>query len=57
MKSSNEEGDGTPTCHLLSPSEASNTRTGFHPIEILAKRVPWKFPTTQAVAKTTDGSL
>ena len=39
MKSANSEGDGTPTGDLFSPNEASSTGTGFHLIDLLAKRV------------------
>lgn len=43
MKSPNG-GNGVPTGHLLSPNEASRTRTCLHSIELLAKGVPWISP-------------
>lgn len=42
MKSPNNEVDRVPTGHTLSLNEASNARTGLHPIELVAKGVPWK---------------
>ena len=57
MKSSNNEGDRVPRGHILSPNEASNTRTQIQPIELLA-RVGQRNPqTTQAVGKTICCSL
>jgi hypothetical protein len=38
-KSPNSEEDRGPIRNLLSPNEASSTRTGLHPIELLAKGV------------------
>jgi hypothetical protein len=34
----------TPTGHLSSPSEASSTRNGLYPINLLAKEVLWEHP-------------
>lgn len=45
-----------PVGHFLSPNESSSTGTGLHSIELLAKVVPWKPPTTQAVAEMIDYS-
>lgn len=41
-KSPNSEDDRVPTRNLLSPSEASSTKTGLHPILLLAKGVLWE---------------
>lgn len=40
MKSPNTE--GAEYGHLFSPNEASTTGTRLYPIELLAKRVPWR---------------
>lgn len=44
MKSPHTEENGILTVLLprFSPNKASNTGTGFHPIEYLAAKVPWK---------------
>jgi hypothetical protein len=44
MKSPNNEDDKVTTGHLFSPSDASSTVTGLHPLELLAKEVSWKSP-------------
>lgn len=40
IKSPNTERNGVPMGHLLSPNEASTTRTGLYPTELWAKGVP-----------------
>lgn len=44
MKSPNNRGSRAPPGHLLSPDEASSTRTGLHLIELVAKGTPWEPP-------------
>lgn len=51
VKSLSNEGDGIPTVHLLSANRASIIGPGLYPIELLAKGLPWKYPTTLKVAK------
>ena len=52
MKSPNNGEDRVPTGHLLSLNKVSINGTGLHPSELLAKSIPWKSPTIQAVTKT-----
>lgn len=49
-------GHGVPIGHLLSPNESSNSGTGFHSIELLAKGVPWKSPNNSGYCQN-DGLL
>lgn len=56
MEFPNNKGDRVPTGHLLSSKEASSTRTGLHPIELLTQRSCGNLHTTQVVAKTTGCS-
>ena len=42
--STNNEGERVPSEHLLSLNEASSTKTGLYPMELLAKYVAWKSP-------------
>lgn len=44
MKLPHNVGDVVPTYHLLSANEVSNTGTGLHPVEFLAKVIPRKSP-------------
>jgi hypothetical protein len=45
MRSPNEGGGYRASIgHLLSPNEASSSRTGLHSIEFLAKGIQWKSP-------------
>jgi hypothetical protein len=41
----------------LSPNDASRARTELHPIELLAKMVPWKSPQTIQSFDKTIGSF
>lgn len=52
MKSSNIGGEGTPILHLLSPNQASHTRTGIHLIGISAKGASRESSNKKAVPKT-----
>ena len=52
MKPPNNRVDGAPAAHLLSPKAASNTRTGLHLIEMLAKGICGNPQTIQEVAET-----
>ena len=45
-------GYGLLTARVWSPGEASNSRTGLHSVELLAKGSLGNSQTTQAVAKT-----
>jgi hypothetical protein len=44
MKTPNNEGDGTPTDHLLSPNKGSRSGTGFYPVGLLGKVIAQKSP-------------
>lgn len=56
MKSLNNGSDRVSTFHLLSPNEVYSKETGLCPIELLAKGIPWKSQTTQAVGKAVGSS-
>lgn len=52
MKSPNNEGNKASVGQLSSSNEVSQPKTGSHLVELLAKRIAWKFTkTTQIVSK------